>query len=188
MTEVAIPKIFMQSLVLAALIFICFCVFGIYTAQEDIYNAIANVAEEISDAHDSVLARAANVEQPGLSPQSHSGRSAIVGRIPSEGGYAGADFSSEGYSGPGPALATVAQALSMDDNAWIALKGSISRSLGGPEYLFADSTGAIEAHIGPVEWMGQQISSTDTVEIHGYIHKDRRRSNTYIHVKEVMKQ
>ena len=193
MTEVAIPKIFMQSAVLAALFFICFCVFEIYTAHEDIYYAIANVAEEISDAHASVLVHYATVEPPGLSPQNHRGRSAMVEPVPPEGGYngpgpAGPAFSFEGYTGPGPALATVTQALSMEDNAWIALKGAISRSLGGKEYLFADSTGTIEAHIGPMEWMGQRINAADTVEIHGYIHKDRRRSNTHIHVKGIMKR
>jgi len=185
-------QIFMQLAVLTALFFICFCVFGIYRAHEDLYDAIANVAEEINDAHSSLLAWSEPVKQSGLSAQGYGGRTAVAGPVPSGGGYTGpgsvgAIFSSEGYAGPGPSFATAMQALSLDDNVWVALKGVISRSLGGKEYLFADSTGTIEAHIGPMEWMGQHISASDPVEIHGYIHRDRRRSHAHIHVKRLMR-
>jgi len=193
MNEMAIPKIFMQIAILTTLLFICFCVFEIYRAQEDIYYTIVNAAEEISDAQAALLIHAEAGKQFGLNAQSHGGRRAMVAPVPSEGGYAGPgyagpDFSSEAYTGPGPAFVAAAQALSMDDNGWVALKGVISQRLGGREYLFADASGAIEAHIGPAEWMGQHISASDTVEIHGHIHKDRRRSHAYIHVERIIKQ
>ena len=98
--------------------------------------------------------------------------------------------SSGGYTGPGPSRGTVAQALSMDNQTWVVLKGSVSKNLGGKRYMFTDSTGTIEADIGPKEWawVGQQISAADTVEIHGHIHSDWKRPYNHVHVKRLIKQ
>ena len=74
----------------------------------------------------------------------------------------------------------------MSDEAWVALKGSITQSLGGKDYMFADSTGTSEVKIGHKAWIGQQISASDTVEIHGKVKKDWTR--TRIDVKRVIKQ
>lgn len=105
------------------------------------------------------------------------------------GGYSGPGGDAQyqgGYTGPGPSLVTVKEALSMDDDARVALKGTITRSLGGKEYMFADSTGTSEVKIGHKAWMGQQIGASDTVEIHGKVKKDWTR--TRIDVKRIIKQ
>ncbi len=105
------------------------------------------------------------------------------------GGYVGPQGNAPslgGYTGPKPSLVTVEQALSMDDEAWVTLKGTITQSLGGKEYMFADSTGAAEVKIGHKVWMGQYVNASDTVEIHGKVKKNWTR--TRIDVKGLTKQ
>jgi len=105
-------------------------------------------------------------------------------------GPAGTAASYGAYTGPGPAPVTVKQALSMGNKDWVVLNGVISQSLGGNRYTFADSSGTIEADIGPKEWMwvNRQIGASDTVEIQGYIHSDWKRPYNHVHVKRITAQ
>ena len=194
MSEIAIPKIFMQIAVLVALFFISFCVFEIYmhTTREDIY-AIEYIADEVNSIHASLLAHFEAAKPSSFTPQSHGSRNCVFPRFEQSGGYIGPGSADSGFSrkddaDPAPSLSTVARALSMNDRALVALKGTISQSLGGGEYMFADSSGTIEVHIGPKEWVGQQVSASDTVKIYGCIHKDRKRFSNHIYVKRLIKQ
>ena len=94
-------------------------------------------------------------------------------------GYAG------GYTGPGPALVTVEQAKSMNDDARVALKGHIIQSLGGKDYVFKDSSGTITVEISKKKWQGQNIGPDDLVEIHGEV--DKEWSKVEIDVKRIIK-
>ncbi len=102
------------------------------------------------------------------------------------GGYVGPGPDFGGYDGPGPDLTTVREASAMGDGAWVALKGTITHSLGDRDYMFEDPTGSIEIKIGPKEWMGQRVSDTDTVEIHGRVKKDWSR--VHVDVRRLIKR
>lgn len=50
-----------------------------------------------------------------------------------------------GYVGPGPDLTTVREASAMGDGAWVALKGTITHSLGDRDYMFEDPTAPLKS-------------------------------------------
>ncbi|MCM1513067.1 MAG: YgiW/YdeI family stress tolerance OB fold protein [Oxalobacter formigenes] len=77
-----------------------------------------------------------------------------------------------GFTGPGPALATVKQALSMRDDMPVTLKGYIVQSLGDEKYLFKDATGTIRVEIDHDVWQGLQVAPQDLVEIQGEVDRD----------------
>jgi uncharacterized protein (TIGR00156 family) len=77
-----------------------------------------------------------------------------------------------GFSGPGTAVSTVEQAVTMRDDAWIILRGNIIRHVGKDKYLFQDATGTIHVEIDHDKWGGQIITPADLVEIKGEIDKD----------------
>lgn len=90
-----------------------------------------------------------------------------------------------GFSGPGPDLVTVQQALAMRDDARVSLQGSIARSLGDETYMFVDATGSIEVEIDHRVWRGQQITPQDVVVISGEV--DREWNHVSIDVSSVVK-
>ena len=77
-----------------------------------------------------------------------------------------------GFSGPGPDMVTVKEALNMRDDARVTLKGSIVRSLGDEAYTFKDATGTIEVEIDNDVWRGLSVGPEDIVVISGEIDKD----------------
>ena len=77
-----------------------------------------------------------------------------------------------GFSGPGPALVTLKQALEMPDDANVTLKGKIVKILGDDSYVFQDATGTIEVEIDHGVWRGQNITPEDVVVITGGMDKD----------------
>lgn len=94
-------------------------------------------------------------------------------------GFAAGGFSANqgqkaggGFSGPGPAVMTVQQALSMRDDSMVTLRGNIVQHLGGEKYLFRDSTGAVTVEVDDDKWNGQTVGPDDQVEIHGEVDKD----------------
>jgi uncharacterized protein (TIGR00156 family) len=91
-----------------------------------------------------------------------------------------------GYTGPGPALATVKEAMAKPNDSAVSLKGNIINYLGRDDYTFADSTGSVELRIPPPAWQGQSVSEADTVEIQGEIKQERER--TVIHVRRIIKK
>lgn len=96
-------------------------------------------------------------------------------------------FDCGGYTGPGPAAVSVKEALAKaDDGEWVVLRGKITQSLGGKEYLFADQSGSIKVHIGPHEWNGQKIGPDDMLEVQGKMH--REWLDDHIHIKQIIKQ
>jgi uncharacterized protein (TIGR00156 family) len=102
---------------------------------------------------------------------------AAAGPGPATGGYG----QTGGYTGPGPELMSVQQALSAPHDTSVSLKGNITRWLGRDEYAFTDSTGSAEIKIPPHAWMGQHIAASDTVELQGEVRKDRMRARIHTH-------
>lgn len=77
-----------------------------------------------------------------------------------------------GYTGPGVAAISIAQAQQSRDEAQVRVRGKISQHLGGERYLLTDASGTIQADIDADVWQGQSIDAKDLVEIDGEIDKD----------------
>lgn len=99
---------------------------------------------------------------------------------------AAAQAAGGGFSGPGPALSTAAEALKMKDDVPVSLKGKIVKNLGDEKYLFQDSSGSIEVEIDGDIWRGQNITPEDVVVISGEIDKDW--NHTSVDVSTIQKQ
>ncbi len=95
-------------------------------------------------------------------------------------------FQAAGYTGPGPDLLTVQQALTMNDDSIVALKGKIVKNLGDDHYLFQDATGTIEIDIDDDAWRGQQVGPEDLVLVSGEV--DRDWTQITIDVESLVKQ
>ena len=79
------------------------------------------------------------------------------------------------YAGPGPALVSVQQLLSMKEPSWVSVKGRITQFLEKSSnspweiYRFTDSTGATNISISTEAWKDQFVTERDTVELSGYV-------------------
>ena len=91
-----------------------------------------------------------------------------------------------GYTGPGPDLVSLQEALSLPNDTPVAVKGNITRYLGRDEYTFADHTARTEVRIPQSAWFGQHVGESDTVELQGEIKQEWTR--TLIHVRRVIKR
>ena len=88
-----------------------------------------------------------------------------------------------GFMAPQSQIITVEQANGMDDEAFVMLKGNISKALGNEMYMFTDSTGDIVVEIDDDDWNGQNISPEDVVIITGEV--DKGLTNVEIDVDEI---
>ncbi len=85
------------------------------------------------------------------------------------------DQTGGGYTGPGAAPMTVAEALKLGDEAWVSLTGRIDRQLGHENYQFRDDTGTVALEIDDDAWGGLTVGPNDVVVIHGEVDKDWTR-------------
>ena len=94
-----------------------------------------------------------------------------------QGGFQGAGTQSggggSGFTGPGAAPTTVAQARNMRDDAPVILRGRITRFLGDEKYTFTDNTGSITVEIDRRAWGNVSVGENDMVEISGEVDRDR---------------
>ena len=81
------------------------------------------------------------------------------------------DKNKGGFVAPQTEIITVEQANGMGDDAFVMLKGKISKALGDEMYVFTDSTGDIVIEIDEDDWNGQNIGPDDVVIITGEIDK-----------------
>ena len=91
-----------------------------------------------------------------------------------------------GFSGPGPDVVTVKQALEMRDDARLSLRGKIVKNLGDETYLFQDATGTIEVEIDHEVWRGLNVTPGDAVVISGEV--DRDWTHRSIDVSSIVKE
>jgi uncharacterized protein (TIGR00156 family) len=80
-----------------------------------------------------------------------------------------------GYTGPGLETVTVAAAKNMRDDSPVALKGKITRSLGGEKYTFEDDTGSVTVEIDDHLWAEFSVGADDVVLITGEVESYFRR-------------
>ena len=90
-----------------------------------------------------------------------------------------------GYSGPGPAVMSVQDVLTMRDNAPVVMRGHIVQHLGKDKYLFRDASGTIRVDIGSDRWPTQAINPNNLIELHGDVDKDW--NSVEVEVKRVVK-
>lgn len=86
-----------------------------------------------------------------------------------------------GFEGPGAAqnpAATVAEALTLNDDAGVVLTGKIINSLGDEKYTFKDETGEIIIEIDDEDWNGVKVTPEDTLVIIGEVDKDLNEPTT----------
>ena len=76
-----------------------------------------------------------------------------------------------GFEGPSINNTTVQEALKMNDDTPVVLKGKIEKSLGNEKYQFNDGTGIIVVEIDNDEWGGITVTPENTIEISGEIDK-----------------
>lgn len=97
-----------------------------------------------------------------------------------------AKYTGGGFTGPGPALVSVQQALDMGDDARVGLKGNIVQHLGDDKYMFRDSTGTVRVEIDDDIWQGQNVGPNDVVELFGKV--DKELNSVEIDVKRLVKK
>lgn len=105
------------------------------------------------------------------------------------GGFSGTKEAAGGFTGPNATtnVITVAEALTMHDDARVVLQGNIVKYLGDEKYMFQDKTGTVIIEIDDdYNWRGQTVGPEDTVVIHGKVDRDFREFE--IEVKRVEKQ
>lgn len=71
---------------------------------------------------------------------------------------------------------TVKQALSMQDDRDVKVKGYVVKALGDEKYQFRDATGSIVVEIDDELWQGKQVSAKTPVTIFGEIDVDYKPS------------
>lgn len=77
-----------------------------------------------------------------------------------------------GFSGPGPAVSTVAEAAKLGDDTPVVLVGNIEKSLGDEKYLFKDASGSITVEIDNDDWRGVNVTPENVIEIRGEVDKE----------------
>ncbi|MBR2299311.1 MAG: NirD/YgiW/YdeI family stress tolerance protein [Alphaproteobacteria bacterium] len=78
------------------------------------------------------------------------------------------------FEGPAAnnSVITVKQALDLSDNARVALRGHITKSLGDEKYTFTDGTAEVMIEIDDEDWGGRKVTPESTVEIFGELDKE----------------
>ncbi|MDR0965125.1 MAG: NirD/YgiW/YdeI family stress tolerance protein [Myxococcales bacterium] len=93
----------------------------------------------------------------------------------------------EGFNGPGSATQstpkTISEAKKLPDDAWVVLRGKITRALGDEKYEFRDDTGTITVEIDQKVWRGLSVDEKILVEIQGEV--DRDLMSVEIDVKKI---
>ena len=95
-------------------------------------------------------------------------------------------FGYGGFTGQSQVV-TVAQAQTFNHKTPVIVRGTIVRAVGNDWYVFRDSSGEISVKIKQKAWHGQQIGSSDTVEISGQIHNKDWNKPSEIRAKFIKK-
>ena len=84
---------------------------------------------------------------------------------------------------------TVAEAIARADGSLVVITGYVVEDLGSRKYMFEDTTGRIEVHVGffdgSINRQLRALQPTDLVEIFGDVHDEGRRNPIHVHVKTV---
>lgn len=86
-----------------------------------------------------------------------------------------------GFEGPNanqPNVITVQEALNLNDEAKVVLRGNIINSLGDEKYTFKDASGEVVVEIDDEDWHGVKVTPENTVEIIGDVDKEANEPTT----------
>ena len=86
-----------------------------------------------------------------------------------------------GFEGPNanqPNVITVQEALNLNDEAKVVLRGNIINSLGDEKYTFKDASGEVVVEIDDEDWHGMKVTPENTVEIIGDVDKEANEPTT----------
>lgn len=101
---------------------------------------------------------------------------------------AATSFAQEGFKGPGSAAqstpTTISEAKKLPDDAWVVLRGNITRAFGDEKYEFRDDTGTIKIEIDQKVWRGISVDEKALVEIRGEV--DHELMSVEIDVKSIV--
>ena len=81
--------------------------------------------------------------------------------------------------------ATVAQTLSMPDDAYVSVQGNIVKKISPEKYLFKDATGSIVVEIEHDKWGFVEATEKDVLELTGEV--ERKFNSIHIDVDRVKK-
>ncbi len=70
-----------------------------------------------------------------------------------------------GFTGTGPSLSTIAEAIKMPDESYVTLQGNIIRYNGDEKYTFKDSSGEHIVEIDDDIWRGLHVNAQNVVEL-----------------------
>ncbi len=91
----------------------------------------------------------------------------------------------EGFKDNSTTKATVAEALKMNDDSYVTVKGNITKKLSEDRYMFKDSTGTMTVEIDNDRWSGISAYTKDILELSGEIEK--KNNYTRLDVDSVRK-
>ena len=66
---------------------------------------------------------------------------------------------------------SIAEALKMNDDSYVTVKGNIVKKLSDDRYMFKDSTGSMTVEIDDDRWGGVSAGTKDVLELSGEIEK-----------------
>lgn len=81
----------------------------------------------------------------------------------------------DGFEGPSVTentVVTVEDAVNLNDDAKVTLKGQLVNSLGDEKYTFKDQTGEIVVEIDDEDFNGVKVTPENVVEISGEVDRD----------------
>lgn len=81
-------------------------------------------------------------------------------------------------------MVTVEEAMGMNDEAMVVLKGNLKKGMGEEMYVFTDSTGSINVEIDQEYWNKSKVQAEDMVIITGEV--DKSGNVVEIDVDEIM--
>ena len=98
--------------------------------------------------------------------------------------FAGTNGFRDGIS----AVLTVSEALKLNDNSYVTIRGTVVDRLSDDEYTFKDSTGTITVEIDNDKWLGHNYKVNEKLELTGEIEKDTNKTRLDVHkIKRIKK-
>lgn len=92
-----------------------------------------------------------------------------------QGGFKGSSVAST--------VKTVSQVKNEWDDAWVTVRGKITKQLSKDKYLFKDSTGEMVVEIDSKYWQGVEVNENDVVELSGEVDKDYFEDGQFSKIK-----
>lgn len=77
----------------------------------------------------------------------------------------------EGFRDSSTKKTTISEAMKMNDDSYVTIKGNLVKKLSEDKYTFKDSTGTITVEIDKDKWAGVSADTKDILELTGEIEK-----------------